>query len=623
MSGLKIGQNISSLGVQRQLTRVSDGVSRSFERLSSGLRINRASDDPAGLAVSTALNAQSRVYSQSIRNANDGLSLLTIADSALNELSEVVTRQKELAEQAANGVYTNRQRESLDTEATALSAEYDRILASTQFNGVSLFSASGSSVRIQTGIGLAESTQINLPSNLVEQLAGDGTFTFSASYSLHSGVGGVQAADLNGDGNIDLIGHGNNFGNPFIKSYLGDGTGSFTSVSSFNFPGDGLGAITIADFNEDGKLDVVDISDNTNRIVFFAGNGDGSFGTAVTFASGNGPRSIAGGDFNADGHEDIVVASYYDASVNVYFGNGNGTFGSPTTLLGTNGPFSVKTADLNGDGVIDIMASEFGGSNRNQVYYGNGNGTFQAPVVTPSVSGIGYSSFGDFNGDGRIDILSTITGGINIYEQAANGTFSTVVSSATPGESSYVHVADVNEDGKADLLSGGPGTNVSVRFGNGDFTFAAAVTSNIGVANPYILTSDLNNDGALDGFFISADSIQVLIGGSSVTGGPPPPLDLTTQAGAREALELTTGRLESLASQRSSIGSSMSRLSVVISNLHSRVENYEAANSRIISVDFAEETANLARMNILQQTGTAVLAQANLQPQLVLALLKP
>lgn len=137
-----IGSDIGSLTAQRKLAQNTADLARVFERLSSGQRINRASDDAAGLAIADGLNASSRVYTQGIRNFNDGLSVLSIADGATTELANIVIRIKELASQAANGVYSHTQRSALDAEAQALAEEYARIARSTEFNGMRLFDGS-------------------------------------------------------------------------------------------------------------------------------------------------------------------------------------------------------------------------------------------------------------------------------------------------------------------------------------------------------------------------------------------------------------------------------------------------------------------------------------------------
>ena len=139
---ISIASNIASLTAQRRLGENSQELSKTYEKLSSGMRINHASDDAAGLAIASGLNTNTRVYQQGVRNLNDGISVHNIADSALGELTNVVTRIQELAEQAANGTFSAKQRASIDTEAQALAKEYSRIAKSTQFNGLNLFDGS-------------------------------------------------------------------------------------------------------------------------------------------------------------------------------------------------------------------------------------------------------------------------------------------------------------------------------------------------------------------------------------------------------------------------------------------------------------------------------------------------
>jgi len=144
---ITIGSNIESLRAQRQLSKASTELGSVFERLSSGMRINKASDDAAGLSIATSLNSDRRVFTQGIRNFNDGISLLNVADSAVDSLSNIVLRLKELAEQSANGTYSHTQRKALDKEAQSLSKEYLRVAQSTKFNGLNLFGGSLGEIR--------------------------------------------------------------------------------------------------------------------------------------------------------------------------------------------------------------------------------------------------------------------------------------------------------------------------------------------------------------------------------------------------------------------------------------------------------------------------------------------
>jgi flagellin len=155
-----VGSNISSLQAQRRLATATEGLGRTFERLSSGQRINRASDDAAGLAIADNLRAQARVGAVAIRNANDGISTIAIADSALGEIGNVLSRLGELAEQSANGVFSVTQRSALANEFVALSSEIERIATVTEFNGVKLLSGNNNLV-LQVGFNSGSTSQIS------------------------------------------------------------------------------------------------------------------------------------------------------------------------------------------------------------------------------------------------------------------------------------------------------------------------------------------------------------------------------------------------------------------------------------------------------------------------------
>ena len=155
-----IGSNIASLQAQRRLGVATDSLGKTYEKLSSGQRINRASDDAAGLAIADSLRAQQRVATVAIRNANDGISTIAIADSALGQIGNVLSRLAELSEQSANGVFSTVQRSALQNEFTALSSEIERIAVTTEFNGVRLLS-SGATLTLQVGFNSGSTSQIS------------------------------------------------------------------------------------------------------------------------------------------------------------------------------------------------------------------------------------------------------------------------------------------------------------------------------------------------------------------------------------------------------------------------------------------------------------------------------
>jgi flagellin len=151
--GLSINSNLASLNAQRQLTRVSSQLGKSFERLSSGLRVARASDDAAGLAISERLKASVRSINQASRNANDGISLVQTAEGGLDEINNLLNRGRELAVQASNGTLKGSDKNTLDDELQQIVDEIDRIAQKTDFNGIKLLDGTASSVTLQIGEG--------------------------------------------------------------------------------------------------------------------------------------------------------------------------------------------------------------------------------------------------------------------------------------------------------------------------------------------------------------------------------------------------------------------------------------------------------------------------------------
>jgi flagellin len=158
---ITVNTNVASLSAQRKLGKTTDALSRTYERLSSGQRINKAADDAAGLAIADALRADQRVATVAIRNANDGISSIAIADSALGEIGNVLSRLAELSEQSANGVFSTTQRSALSNEFVALASEIERIATTTSFNGVRLISA-GTTLTLQVGFNSQSTSQISI-----------------------------------------------------------------------------------------------------------------------------------------------------------------------------------------------------------------------------------------------------------------------------------------------------------------------------------------------------------------------------------------------------------------------------------------------------------------------------
>ncbi len=618
--GITIGSNIASLRAQRKLGQTSNDLSSTFERLSSGQRINKASDDAAGLAIADSLRANSRVYSQALRNIADGMSVLTIAEGALRELSGLVTRHMELAEQAANGVYTLAQRKALDGEANALVEEYNRIAQTTVFNGVNLLSGDNSELRLQLGYGIEESLRLGFGDEF-KRNGGTGFFDIS-SYNAN-GSRGVAVGDLNGNGHIDFISANYNPDDGHnISVHLNNGDGTFQAGASYacgTRTAGGRQAIALGDFNGDGKLDIADHSADGYVSIFY-GHGNGTFQARESFAVGiPAGYSLKVADLNGDGRDDLS-SGFSRALIN----NGNGGFGIVTGLPSF---LDHHVVDIDGDGVLDL-AGVLGDPGVFMISLGNGDGTFRTPTsISTSLptSAYGFEA-ADFNNDGSIDLLAVEydgAGNSEHYSIALNkgdGSFNPATTYKTVTWAYSPTMGDMNGDGIPDLVLATINTNLAIHFGNGDGTFQAAKTNNLVSGASYdVAVADFNGDGALDAVTGLSNKIALAKTEKVSDIGR---LYLLSQEGAREALETSRRTLERITMELGVIGGLQSRLQSAANVLTERRLAQTAAESSIRDADIASESAKVIRHGIIQQAAAAVLSQANQQPALAIQLLR-
>lgn len=634
---LTIGSNIASLTAQRKLAEGTSRLSQTFERLSSGQRINKAADDAAGLSISESLRADRKIFLQGVRNFNDGISLLNIADGAIENLSTIVVRLKELSEQSINGTYTTTQRSAIDREAQALSKEYTRIVHSTKFNGVHLLDGSlGSGLRLQGGYGTDGSIFSGIGGAI-----GDGSLEAAVLYEMQTGATSsftyfTELDDINGDGILDMISAGARTGEPGHTAVrLGTGGGSFGEVITYAMESTASRAVLMEDINGDGILDMISAGIGAGgRATIRLGNGNGSFGTALSYLmEGTNSYSLALGDVNGDGILDIATAGSGAGTgrATVRLGNGDGTFGSALSyqMEGTIS-YNITLKDLNGDGILDMTsAGQGGGVGYTTVRIGNGDGTFGAATSYQSASVTSQSvTFGDLNQDGVLDMVSGGSEDIAVWLGVGDGTFGSMVSYSMGNTSTEsTALGDMNGDGILDMVSvGSTGADKvpMIRLGNGDGTFGAAVSypMPMNALLMHVALDDPNADGVLDVVISSRGGhASILAGGTQDGTSPLLPFDLNSSSGARRALVFFEQKIQQLARQRGQIGAFQARINVGVNNLQSASENYTIAESRIRDADIAEESSHLVRLNILQQAAASVLAQANLQPDIALRLL--
>ena len=274
----------------------------------------------------------------------------------------------------------------------------------------------------------------------------------------------VRPADFNGDGKPDLITFSSNSGAYFVLLGNGDGTfGTLTPSSSpecatANFP-----SIAIGDFNLDGKMDIAGPArsiTNSPVIRVCLGNGDGTFTFFADFDTGIQHTFILPGDFNHDGKLDLATSDEH--GISILLGNGDGSFqsGIPTAL---NATFPLFTAgDFNGDGKLDVAATTAVGIS---VLLGNGDGTFKAPRVSTGPTH-GFLAVGDLNKDGKMDLVSS---GVAVFLGKGDGTFEAPLHFPVSGPNSRPILADLNGDGNLDVaVATNAGVSVLLGDGNGN-----------------------------------------------------------------------------------------------------------------------------------------------------------
>jgi hypothetical protein len=287
--------------------------------------------------------------------------------------------------------------------------------------------------------------------------------------------------------------------------------------------------VATGDFNGDGKLDLVTAHPEASRVDVLPGNGDGTFGVARTFAAGGSPSCVAVGDFNSDGKLDLLdLVTVYNSTANIgiLLGNGDGTLGTAQTYAVGSGSV-VAVADFNGDGKLDTANASADGVS---VFLGNGDGPFGSAQMRQIDFGPQSALVGDFNADGNLDLATAnhycvdydCGGSVTVLLGNGDGSFTTQNYVLTPMEPYSMAIADLNGDSKPDLVTANFYNNVGVLLGNGDGTFGAASFFDTG-SNPLsVAVGDFNADGKVDVITANLDShdVSVLLGRGDGTLGP-------------------------------------------------------------------------------------------------------
>lgn len=492
---ITVNTNVSSINAQRNLTKSTKSLDTAMQRLSSGLRINTAADDAAGLAISMGITSQTNGLTQAERNANDGLSVVGTAEGALTTQTTILQRIRELAVQAANDINSADNRQSIQDEIDAQVSELTRLGNTTTFNGINLLDGSFSNKKLQVGAYANQTIAVTL-----------GDFRSSAMGYIATTTGtAVTGAAIMGGGDFVITSYANN-GNSSTQTTVGASADDGISYANKTFS-----AIS--------KANAINAASATSGV------------TATVNATATAGATAIGG-----------------------------------AALGTWGP-TGNTLTINGQNIFDTSTALTGTATAN---------------ATTTIAAINAKS-------GKTGVVASLAAGTttNLVLTAADGRNITVVS------------------------AGAIFTGLTTAIGTAVNTYG---TISLSSPKAFALSNGTGAGVTASGFTASLTALDTTKNVDAV--------DVTTQAGATTAIQIIDSALNKVSQSESDLGALSNRLNNTISNIEIANENLSAANSRIMDTDFAAETANMTRAQIIQQSSVAVLTQANSRPQIALTLLK-
>jgi flagellin len=583
-----INTNLSAVAAQNSLRTSALSQTTAMERLSSGIRINSAKDDAAGLAISTRMTANIRGLAAAISNANNGISLTQTAEGSLSSISDNLQRIRELAVQSSNTGNNDSDRAALNNEARQLISEIDRVANNSAFNGIKLLDGSFQNQSLQVGAGndANDRIAISIGSAKVSAL-GIGS---NSSYSkiLTAGTNVPTAALVAGDLSISgaQIGASVSDGVSFRNA---DGS-AIAKAAAIN-AASGLTGVTATV----GKTTVIgaaatSMSATVANAVMINGVDIGPITGTATSAVDRGTQTAAAVNSKTSQTGVTAVADVSTGVVTLTAADGRNITVSSTTAGGestglkttTNGAASALVGILTSADTITI------------------NGVSVGAVAS------GAATAGDqvANIVAAINAVSSQTGVTALAAATATATTST-----TGG--GFISLSIAAGDGRGIEISG----SATALGRAGVAAQASSTTSKI------TLSTNGPNGIVLGGSLGLAATGQVQGYSPSVlmsSGG----VDLSTANGSQAALSVLDKAINTVTDSRASMGAYQNRLTASVANLEVTSMNLQASRSRILDTDYAKETTNLAKSQIIQQAATAMLAQANQSAQSVLALLK-
>lgn len=591
-----INHNLGAMNAQRHMSANQNNMSNSMEKLSSGLRINRAGDDAAGLAISEKMRGQIRGLEQANRNAQDGISMIQTAEGALGETHDILQRMRELSTQAANDTNVSVDRGEIQKEMDSLTSEINRIGNTTEFNTQKVLKGSDEAKELQAGL------QLNATGVMPGGETNNGATIAATEATLT-----VAAAADDTDGSNSTNGE----------------------TVKFNLQGQEInltvntGGVADPTVNEDGTEVTMNIAEDTSAddmatametaLKAAIGANDNIADDAYTISSASGDLSITS---TATGSDQFIGVDGTDAPIANGFGTGadESYTASTSTFTVANVANAEAAAGLVGQGMtIDGKSVEFYnaddgaysgdadfGVNISTVLNGDfgDSGTNLANAISTQVGdkidGVSVTNSGDAltftsTADGEAGDGIVIEDGADIAAVTSAGTFEASFQvGANQGQSMGVEINDMRAQALG-ISGNAADAEITDKDGN--------VVENAAYAQAKSVTDGTDNENSEFA------------------------LDVSSHESAAAAVSVINNAIEKVSAERSSLGASQNRLEHTISNLDNSSENLSAAESRIRDVDMAKEMMEMTKANVLSQASQSMLAQANQQPQSVLQLL--
>lgn len=619
-----INTNILSLNSQRNLNTSQNDVAQALNRLSSGLRINSARDDAAGLAIAERFTTQIRGLNQAARNANDGISLAQTGEGALAEVTNNLQRIRELAVQSVNATNSDSDRIAANREVTQRLAEIDRIAAQTSFNGRNVLDGSFGDALFQVGANVGEAISLGL--NTSVRTSAIGAVATAESVDLDTliakkGTAAQASFDLSG-----LLGKNYSGGAAATAAVF---TGGVVAATGNNFSGTTASLVfTVSDGTTSSEV-TLNTNLDTRAAVLTAINTklttDGVAATAAVNGSGN--LTITS---NAQGTDAQVTISGITKGATAPDILGTTT---DTTEKGADKSIQLVFGDPSNDPVTVTIDADLS----------TGNKSAQADALVQEIraalKAAGEGREFSVRKDGKPGVITVKDNPVDKAFTAGNFTLTDTDNALGGGAGAQVaataSTAGVKGTSGASALTLEVsdltvrfGTDRAITIGKGTYDTVEGFVNAVNRALGSNATAILDKDNVLSissGKAITiggADATKVFAKTSFATSGDLSTTDISTVDGANSAIRAVDAALTTVSDLRSTFGAIQNRFQSTVANLATTTENLTASRSRIQDTDFAAETAALTRARILQQAGIAVLAQANSQPQAVLALLQ-